>query len=232
MAKRNVGIVGDGATDRLVFLKLATIILSGGINQVELRRQNIRDAIDRYWKDASTKNEYFFPSKPAITLRNSIIRVLTGAFADFQGEIGAFSNQDILLLNTDSERHLQMPDDYFKEWAFCVQKIITAGIEMFYHLKAREGYPCEYLPLILSISAFPSTEILIAAAKGINTIYGKKAGELKQVLYGTTDLSTLRDEEFEEKALKYITPENINSIFKKIPESRILIQSLSIGKMG
>ncbi|MBC6478811.1 MAG: hypothetical protein EBE86_028580 [Hormoscilla sp. GUM202] len=52
MSKRNIGIVGDGATDRTIFRKIAEVILesdSSDCNYVELPRHNLHDFIERYW---------------------------------------------------------------------------------------------------------------------------------------------------------------------------------------
>jgi predicted ATP-dependent Lon-type protease len=40
-------------------------------------------------------------------------------------------------------------------------------------------------------------------------------------------LRKLGENEFQEQALDFITPESINDIFKAVPESRLFIQTLS-----
>jgi hypothetical protein len=105
------------------------------------------------------------------------------------------------------------------------------GIEEFYRAKAIDGYTHECLPLVIPVVTFPSTEIFIAAVRDmIGKNYGKKPSELKQALYGTTNLQTLREEVFTEKALDFITPESIGKIFQNVPESRYFIQTLSFGR--
>jgi hypothetical protein len=81
MIERNVGIVGDGATDLEIFKKLVDCILSGShTNYVELERQTLRDHIDKYWSAASSSNAYYLPAKHALTLQNEVTNVLDGAF--------------------------------------------------------------------------------------------------------------------------------------------------------
>jgi hypothetical protein len=94
-------------------------------------------------------------------------------------------------------------------------------------LRTKQGYKRQDLPVIVSMVTFPSTEIIVAAARGEKSIHGKKAKELKQLLYGKTDLRKLGENEFQEQALDFITPESINDIFKAVPESRLFIQTLS-----
>jgi hypothetical protein len=110
------------------------------------------------------------------------------------------------------------------------------SIEEFYRAKAQVNYTQECLPVVIPFVVFPSTEILIAAAKIedpkelTKKCYGKKPRELKQLLYGTTELQTLREEELKKKALDFINSESIGRIFQSVPESRAFIQTLSLGK--
>jgi hypothetical protein len=156
---------------------------------------------------------------------------LHGAFAEFEKEVTEVSNRDIILLTADSEHTLTTPDEYFKDWRFSISKILVGGIETFYGVKAIQGYKHEDLPLVIPLVTFPSTEIFIAAAKDL---IGKKPwknpGELKQLLYGTKNLQTLREEDLQSKALDFITMESIGRIFYHVPESRTFIQTLSLGK--
>lgn len=137
-----------------------------------------------------------------------------------------------MLVTTDAEIALSRANDYFQDWAFSISKIFMGAIEQFYNIRTIRGYSAEYLPLIIPIVTFPSTEIIVAAAKNILNPYGKKPSELKKLLYGTDDLATLSQEELQEKALDFITPESIQRIFSCVPESRIFIQMLSFGKVN
>ncbi|MFM6911868.1 MAG: hypothetical protein ACKPKW_22455, partial [Dolichospermum sp.] len=64
------------------------------------------------------------------------------------------------------------------------------------------------------------THTKIDSPKFIKDVYGKKPRELKQLLYGTTELQTISDEDFKKKALDFINSESIGRIFQNIPESR------------
>lgn len=238
---RNIGIVGDGETDREIFSKLIQcILLNSGLsgtslNIYKLNRQTLRDYVDRYWDSATRKGNYYLPNQPAIELQNNITNTLVAAFSDFETEvgIGELSHRDILLITTDAEKSLSSAEAYFQDWSFSISKISMGAIEKFYALKSRAGYSYQYLPVILSIICFPSSEVFVAAAKEPPMqYYGKKPKELKQLLYGTDDLRMLRDQDFEEKALNYITRESIDRIFSYVPESRLLIQMLSLANLN
>jgi hypothetical protein len=231
MLARNIGIIGDGATDIAIFKKISECILSDEdqnnvtLNYIELNRQNIHDAVDKYCREADKiKDSCYLTGKEALALKNSVIRTLLGAFADFESELGLISNRDIILVTADSEHTFSHPDDYFKDWRFSISKILVGSIEEFYRAKVRENYTHEYLPVVIPFVVFPSTEILIAAAK----IDPKKL--MKQLLYGTTELQTISDEDFKKKALNFINSESIGRIFQNVPESRNFMQTLSLGK--
>jgi hypothetical protein len=238
---RNIGIIGDGPTDLQIFGEITKCVLEDAAqhgnsftNIIELKRNSIRDSLDRYWNEASKENTYYLPGKPAVVFQGQVTNVLYGAFRDFESElgIGNLSNQDILLVTTDAERSLSSSDAYFEPWAFSLSKLIFGAIEPFYRAKAREGYSYSYLPLVLPLVTFPSTEIFIAIAKGlIHEHCGKKARELKLLIYGTDNLNTLHSGALEEKALHVITRETLELIFKRLPESRIFLQTLSLSRV-
>ncbi len=240
---RNIGIVGDGSTDRAIFKKIIQVMLDNRyqpekLNFFDLKRSNCRDFVDAYWKAANKpkQNEYYLPSPHAVKLQNEVTNTIVGAFRDFENEIGIgeVRESDILVITTDSEKHLTKTEaDYFQEWAFSLSKIFQGAIEKFYSQQIQTGYSCTCLPLVLFLISFPSTEILVAAAKNTDPkIYGKKPGELKKQLYGTDDLSTLSEEDLKTKALDFITPESIETIFAKVPEARLLIKTLLSPKIG
>lgn len=234
VVERNIGIIGDGATDRKIFIKLIESILSNNstpVNYIELSRKQIRDSIDRYWREASRNNTYYLPAPHAVQLQNEVINVIKNAFNDFENELGLgqqVSHHDMILLTTDSERHLGSSQDYFQERNFSLAKLITGAIEKFYHTQIQQGYQRQYLPVIISLVTFPSTDILVAVAKGKRDVYNQKAQKLKQLVYNTDDLRTLSTEDLDNKALKFITPTCIDALFEKVPESRPFIQILSL----
>jgi hypothetical protein len=239
MLERNIGIIGDGATDIAIFQKISECILSNGLedkislNYIDLKRQTIYDHVDRYCREANKVNNVcYLTGEQASHLKKSVTGTLFTACKEFESEMTRpVGNQDILLLTADTEIVLSSPDDYFKDWRFSICKILAGSVEEFYRAKAREGYTYEYLPLVIPVVTFPSTEILIAAARDkIEKEYGRKPNEWKQILYGTDNLATLREEDLKDKALDFITPETIGKIFQNVPESRTFIQTLSFGK--
>lgn len=229
----NVGVIGDGATDYRILLKIVECVIPWYVNEYELRGQSFRDAVDRYWSDSGRTNDCWFPQEAATTLSDAVLRILYTAFSEFQSLANNLTDHDILIVNTDTERHLENSDFYFNHWAFSLTKIFISRIERFCHEMIRRGYRKESLPLVIPILPFPSTDILIAVARGITGCYGTDARTLKNTLYGTTNLDTIQDDDFEELALEHITPDGIRLIFQRIPESRLFINFLSaIGRNG
>jgi len=229
----NIGIIGDGDTDRLILLKIVKSIVPWNVNEVPIQRQSFRVAIDKYWQN-SNKNDFWFPHNSANELKKKVLGILYAAFNDFQYNSGDVTDNDIIIASTDAEHHLTNSEIYFDWWAFSLTKIFISGVENFYHnMIHHQGRGKENLPLIIPILPFPSTDILIAVARNMSDHYGKKPNELKRMLYGTDNLRTITPEDFEDKALKHITPDSINVIFKHIPESRPFINFLSaIARIG
>lgn len=229
----NVGVIGDGATDRLILLKMVECAVPWDVDGYELLRQSFRDAVDRYWSDSDRAEDCWFPKKPALDLRKAVSGVLHGAFYEFQSMVGSFTDHDLLIVSTDTERHLRSSDLHFSCWVLGFTKIFISGIEHFYHNILNQGYGKENLPLIVPILPFPSTDVLVVAAKNETECYGRDARELKEMLYDTTNLATIPPEDFEELALRHITLDGINLIFEQVPESRLFINFLSaIGRNG
>lgn len=236
---RYIGIIGDGATDRDIILKLITCILNANDIQQEhfsykiLQRQKIRDHVEKFWFEASrNNNDYSLSSNHSKTLINSIVSTLWGAFEDFQSFVGrGLSSRDIIIINTDSERKLTNAERYFEEWASSLSKLVIYAIDRFYHYQATRGYSFENSPLIAPIILFPSTDILVVAAKSVDGAYfsgyGMNAGELKMKLYNSKDLRCLTPDEFESKALKFLTREGLYSIYRHLPEARYFIHTIS-----
>jgi hypothetical protein len=222
----NIGIIGDGDTDRLILLKIVKIIVPWNVNEVRIQRQSFRVAIDKYWQN-SNENDFWFPHNSANELKKKVSEILYSAFNEFQCNSGNVTDNDILIASTDTERHLNNSDFFFEWWAFSLTKVFISGIENFYHKMIHQGYKKENLPLIIPILPFPSIDIFIAAARNMSDYYGRKPNELKTMLYGNDNLRTIPPKDFEDLALKHITPDSINLIFKHIPESRPFINFLS-----
>ena len=227
--KRNIGIIGDGPTDRIIFGKIVECILTEDTskdfvdcNIIELERKNIHDAVEKFLKSQETKS----PQEPQV-LAKSVTGVLSSGFYEFFSEAEEISNCDLLILTTDSEKVLPRPEAYFS-YGINLFHILSEAVIRFYGTLLEQGYPENNIPLILPIATFPSTEIIIAAAKGLKMTdyYGKKPSELKDIIYKKSDAPP-SPRELKEKALKFITVKGINNIFNNIPESRHFIKTLS-----
>ena len=226
--KRNIGIIGDGPTDRIIFGKIVECILTEDTskdfidcNIIELQRQKIYGIVNKYLRSQNTES----PQEPQV-LAKSVAGLLYNGFCDFLSEVEAISNCDLLILTTDSEKVLPRPEDYLK-YGIDLFNILSEAAIRFYEAVLGQGYSQDNIPLVLPIITFPSTEIIIAAAKGLNNYYGKKPLELKQSIYGVSNLSILGDGDLEKKALQFITVTGIDNIFNNVPESRHFIKTLS-----
>lgn len=236
---RYIGIIGDGTTDRLIVAKFATALLEPicPCKIEELKGFSLRDSLDAFWRESDKTNDYNVYGKTAATLRNTIISILVAALPIFQNQMQReIRDCDLLVLNTDAEKPLTNQDSYFEQRIFVTSKVFSLAIEEFYHKICNQGYQREYLPLVLPLVLFPSTEILVAAFGHSETeafqAHGKKAKLLKQELFGTDDMRSLTDEEFDEKALNFITRINCEKVYKLIPESRNFIRSLFWNQVG
>ena len=238
---RFIGIMGDGSTDREIIAYLVEVILKGTGNSdnrvtpILLHRQNIRDDIDKFWREyqveeKADKNTSILNSSFK-NLESAVANVLFGATADFEGHIGRpLTKREMIILCSDSEKVLRNKDAYFEEWAWMMEKIIQRGIEKYYHTLSGRGHSVENLPLTVPVIPFPSTDVLIASAKSASeqsvAVRGRKANELKTSLYGTDNLSSLKPDGLEQHAFIYLTNDNVQTIYRDIPEVRTLFQTL------
>jgi len=230
----NLGIVGDGLTDYKIFGKVVECILfeealsNLQCKTIHLEGKNIHDPVDRYLKSARhNENEYYLPSKNAQNLRDEVLSIILSAFNDFSNLVEVSYN-DILLITTDTEHAFNDKNQYFNTWGISLSHILTAAIDKFYDYQVTKSFLTrKYLPVVVSIATFPSTEVIVGAAKGlINQHYGKKAKEWKRLLYSSKNP---KEEDIQSQALDCITPDSIDIIFQDLPESRMFIQTLSLG---
>ena len=236
---RALATIADGQSDHDVIAKVVEYAITGdgslssdrSFSGVVRLRQSIRSYIDRFWSRVSRSEDYSFGSDAAQELIEKVVLVLHGAIDDFEKEVGRnVGANDAVIINTDAERHLRDPDIYFQEsWSANLSKTLEIAVEKYYHVKAREGYLLCDLPLILPIVVFPSTEMLVAAARTEPhdnfTYHGKSARELKQSLFGRRrGISAL--------ALQSITPESVERIYAHIPEARLFLRILSWSRLG
>jgi hypothetical protein len=228
---RYLGIVGDGATDRAVLAKLIRVLVPGPFEEIRLR-QSLAVPMATYRNEAARTGRYGLTEAPAGDLRKSIINVLFAAISDLKSEASRdLKEYDLLIVSTDAEWFLGHSDEYFKDQRFLIlTKIFFAAIEEFYH-KASNRHVWEHLPVIIPLVLFPSTDILVAAAKaaaGSPFVYhGMKAREIKKSVYGVDGLHQLRGDDLEKKALAFISPAGSRAIYQHLPEIKIFLRTLT-----
>lgn len=229
---RYIGIVADGTTDKEILAKLAKCLIENGCPCEEVLLGQCLAGLMRSFRNHASKTEnYAFCGKPAGELRKGIINVLFAAVAEFQSHMSRdLTDSDLLVLNADGEWYLRRQDRYFEqESTLAISSIFLKAVEEFYH-KVHNRSQWRNLPMIVPLVLFPSTDILVAAAKMATgtafDLYGKKAKRIKRELYGVDNLHYLRRGEFEQKALNFIAPGACESIYKHIPESRIFLRTL------
>ena len=232
---RRIGIIGDGQTDRRVIGKLAECTVRHGQETrdhpqiIELSRLNIRDAVDKYWREASSSKDYSAFGDAGKKLHGSVFAVLEGAIEEFRSLVGIESVtwRDVIVLSTDTERHYSSAERYFDPWAFQFPKILTAATERICYEFISRGHEPIYIPTIITLPLYPSTEVIIAAARGQGlSFHGKSANELKTMLYNERNLRALSIDEFKRQALDHITQDSLVPIFKQIPEIRPFVHAL------
>ena len=236
LLRRKIGIVRDGGSDYPIFQKIVKVILEADnqcptdLDFFDLSRQSLRDPIDAYWQATKKSNQYSLPSDSAQVLRNKITSLLlTGIYPEFVAEVGCISHADIILLTSDSERQVNSINDYLEqEYMFALLNVIYSGIYKFYDIQVKQGYSYQNLPLIIPVITFPSTEVVIAAARDLHQqCLGKKPTDLKRFLYGTTEIPAISEDEWERKAYQHLTEEGIKKIYQTIPDCRQMIHLLS-----
>ncbi|MEW6348126.1 MAG: hypothetical protein AB1646_03635 [Thermodesulfobacteriota bacterium] len=234
---RCVGIVGDGPTDRQVVERLVTCLLSDLGGEVlifhYLDELTLHDDMDRFFRKASKQSDYSLSDEPAQRLRSAAFDLLLTGVGMLQQRLDrSLSNLDVLVLHCDAESFLKSPDQHFSEpWALAAVVSVHNGIEWFYHTQSEQYVPNECVPLIVPLVMFPSTEIIVAAAKtpmGVSfRSRGKSAADLKLDLYNEADLRNLSKQEFEQLVLQHITVDACGSIYRHVPETRAFFRVLS-----
>ena len=227
-----IGIIGDGPTDLRVIGKLAECIVSyrridpKPPRIFELGRLNIRDPVDKYWAQASREDEYHLSGEAGMRLQQEVVALLLKAIDEFKtlASCDNLSYKDMILLSTDSERRLKSIDAYFDNYAFHLAKILMAAIEKLYHQMVQWGFERQFIPTIVPLPLFPSTEIIVAAARNSGlSIHDRTPDELKRMLYNVHDMDQLLPEDLDRHPLAHITTDSLDRIFSFVPEVRYLI---------
>jgi hypothetical protein len=235
---RYVGVISDGSTDYDIIKKFVTTLLepTGSCEVVQLGGK-LRDDLDRFWRESDKANDYNPYNPAARELRKKITLILYAALSELEKKMPReMKDCDLLVLNSDAEKPISLPDNYFEQRIFIIPKIFSLVIEEFYHKFHQQGYQRKFLPMVLPLVLFPSSEILVAAfrhsEKDVFRARGKQAKELKQELFGTDDMRRLGPDEFDKVVLSYITRTNCEKVYKFVPESRHFIRSLLWNQLG
>jgi hypothetical protein len=237
---RNVAILRDGYSDFLVVRKFIKCVLTEygdealqNDNFMDLEQLNITNPLVKFLDKASKTQDYSFHSVEANTLVNELIVIYYSCFSKCQREWENVTNKEIIIINADSERLLVERSNYFNVWAYNIKGLLLFSIEKFYELMVNQGHSLEFLPFIVPLVLFPSSEILIASCmfditrENLRTF--KPTPALKTKVYGTESITeALQTGMLEETLEQYLTKENIKEIYKEIPEARILIHLLTI----
>ena len=233
-----IGIISDGKSDFDVLKKLVQVIFEKhhqkNILDEELYRfDKIKtfDAMQSYF-DKCKKEGYGLHQNHTDEFMKDVNGFLAEAFYKLSKEKdNNITNKDIIIFNADSEIIMGKNVDYFKEWLYFIHPVLWKAIEHFYEKLILTGYSYEQIPLVLPIIPFPCIEILVRAAMpNYDEKYRnfKAKPELKQEVWGTDDIRTAYKNEYIPMTLEdYIIPQNIESIYRHIPEARKFIQILS-----
>ena len=149
--------------------------------------------LNDWWK--AGQNELEWKNKVA----EKFHRALISAYQEWNEKSEGISCRDYLIYHLDSERLAKNVEDIIKGWAREVIESLWRGVDLFYF---RYGKICGnllYLPKIIPILLFPSTDILGAVCAGISDYREKKPSCIKKELYGTSDLSQIDEEEFRQR---------------------------------
>lgn len=236
---RYVAILRDGYSDFLVIRKFIQTVFLGyraeeipNNNFIDLEQLNITNSLTKYLSKVSKTENYSYHSSDAEELIKNLITVYYGCYKRVQTENDIVSNREIIIINADSEKLLLNRINYFSDWAYHIKGLVYYSIERFYEQMNNQGYSLEYLPHIIPLILFPSSEILVASC-----MYDITTESLREILpnpglktkvYSTNSIPEAIDSGVLQKTLDtYLVYENVKEIYKEIPEARMLIHALA-----
>jgi len=232
------GIVADGATDGEILSALVQQALSGDSRNLRptetifLEPLKLRHFVDKFWDGFDREARPDLACKAATDLSQDVLGLIFKAVDALKVRIGRpCCCKDLLILSADSEKPLRRRDDYFSDRLWALPRILWGAVERYYHSMASRYYQIDKSPLIIPLVTFPSTDIIIAAARtaddGRFDGHGCRARELKMRLYGTDKLRQLRRQDLQKKALRFLNSTGITRIHRHIPETRLFLHILS-----
>jgi hypothetical protein len=167
---RNVAILRDGYSDFLVVRKFIKCILNSHKGEIlddksfiDLEQLNITNPLVKYIDKVSRSKDYSYHSEEATVLIKELIAIYFACYSRFQREFDVITNKEVIVINADSEKLLIERGNYFSIWAYNIKGLLLFSIEKFYEEMIKQGYTFEYLPFIVPLILYPSSEILIAS---------------------------------------------------------------------
>jgi len=191
-----IAIAADGGTDFQVFSYIIEKynFLGANIEFTFLRRcPQGSELLNDWWK--ARENELGWKNKVA----EKFHRALISAYQEWTEKSEGISYRDCLIYHLDSERLVKNVEEIIKGWAREVIESLWRGVDLFYFRYGRICQGLFYLPKVIPLVLFPSTEILGAVCAGISNCRNKKPLSLKEELYGTSTLFQLEEEEFKQR---------------------------------
>lgn len=237
---RNVAILRDGYSDFLVLRKFISCVWEnykgeslGYDNFIDLEKLNITNSLQEYLHKTRREGNYSYYTAEATTLVSSLISIYFGCFKRIEREIDVVTSQVLVVVSADSEQLLKERNNYFHDWAYNIRGLLLFSIEQFYEHMSVQGYTIEYLPLIVPVILFPSSEILVASCmydmtrEQCRSLHPNPA--LKEKVYGTSSIpDAIETGVLEETLETYLTSEGLKGIYNEIPEVRMLMHTLAI----
>lgn len=237
---RNIAILRDGYSDFLVVKKFVKCILDAQKGEtledrsfIDLEQLNITNPLMKYLDKTSKNGDYSYHSEEANDLIKELISIYYGCYSRFQKEFEVITNKEIIVINADSERLLLERGNYFNLWAYNIKGLLLFSIERFYEEMIKQGHSFEYLPFIVPLVLFPSSEILVDSCMynitQENLRQFKPTPALKVKVYGTESIpEAIQSGVLESTLNTHLINSNLCEIYREIPEARLLMHSLSI----
>ncbi len=214
-----IAIAGDGNTDREVFKNFVQKFLKSEIQESEItflyrcpNGQQVFDILKKNKEPDFLKNE----------ITKKFCNAIHAGYKEWnQKTEEEITWNDIFIYHLDTERVIKInrEEDIVTGWAREILEAVWRGVDLFYFRWGGYYSSLYYLPKVFPVVCFPSTEVIIGACKGIE-IRNIKAHELKNKLYGTSDLRNISEREFHNK-LESIFPkdkEKLLELLRKVPE--------------
>ncbi|MBI2968038.1 MAG: hypothetical protein HYY40_09520 [Bacteroidetes bacterium] len=236
---RNIAILRDGLSDFYVIRKFLQSIFKKHRKEelpdncfIDLDQLNIFNSLSRYLHNTSNSSNYSFTSDDSNKLLKDLIAIYYACYQKTLRVNSAISNKEIIIINSDTEKLLKDRSNYFTEWAYSINRLIYFSIEKFYEEMVKQGYNYEILPYFIPLILFPSSEILVASCifdiSKENIRYLHPTPQLKKKVYDTESIpEAFRSGKLFKTINTYLTEDNINNVYKEIPEARLLIHTLT-----